>query len=126
LIAHSRLLSTADTVLQHEYTRAPESHFNPNKRYSINLHYHIKEKTEGSTMREEMMKKEYICELYNAGYIDERPQVCDNFQKSKEIENSENLENKFDIRAAEGMVFATIISISIWIFIISFIIWVIS
>lgn len=77
-------------------------------------------------MREEMMKKEYICELYNAGYIDERPQVCDNFQKSKEIENSENLENKFDIRAAEGMVFATIISISIWIFIISFIIWVIS
>ena len=73
------------------------------------------------------MEKEYIYELYKTGFwADGRAQVCDDFQKSKEIENSENLESKFDIRAAEGMVFATIISISIWVLIISFIIWVIS
>ena len=73
------------------------------------------------------MEKEYIYELYKTGFwVDGRAQVCDDFQKSKEIENSENLESKFDIRAAEGMVFATIISISIWVLIISFIIWVIS
>jgi len=73
------------------------------------------------------MEKEYIYELYKTGFWENgRPQVCDDFQKSKEIENSENLESKFDIRAAEGMVFATIISISIWVLIISFISWVIS
>jgi len=71
------------------------------------------------------MKKEYICELYNTGfYVNERPQVCDDFQKSNEIENSENLVIKDDMRAAEGMVLGVIISISIWILIISFIIWV--
>ena len=73
------------------------------------------------------MKKVYICELYNAGfYVNERPQVYDDFQKSNEIENSENLVIKDDMRAAEGMVMGVIISISIWILIISFIIWVIS
>ena len=74
-----------------------------------------------------MVEKEYIYELYKTGFWENgRPQVYDDFQKSKEIENSENLESKFDIRAAEGMVFATIISISIWVLIISFISWVIS
>lgn len=73
-----------------------------------------------------MMKKEYIFELYNAVfYVNERPQVCDDFQKSNEIENCENLVIKNDVRAAEGVVFGIIISIPIWILIISFIIWVI-
>ena len=73
-----------------------------------------------------MMKKEYICELYNtAFYINERTQVCDDFQKTNEIENTENLVIKNDVKAAEGLVFGIIISIPIWILIISFIIWVI-
>jgi len=78
-------------------------------------------------VREEMMEKEYICELYNAGfYVNERPQVCDDFQKSNKIEIFENLVIKDDMRAAAvGVVFGIIISIPIWILIISFIIWVI-
>lgn len=113
---------TADTVLRHEYIHAPESHMTIHKRYSINFHYHIEVKTEGSTMREEIIEKEYNCELYNAGfYVNERPQVCDEFQKSNEIENSENLVIKDDIRAVEGVAFGIIISIPIWILIISFI-----
>jgi len=94
---------------------------NIHKRYSISSYFHIKVKPEGSTMREEMMKREYICELYNAGFsVNERPQVCDDFKKSNEIENSENLVIKDDLRAAAGMVFGIIISIPIWILIISF------
>ena len=73
----------------------------------------------------ELMNNEYICELYNAGYLNERPQVCEEYQKSNEIENSENLLIKYDLRAAKGMVFGVIISILIWIFIISVINWVI-
>lgn len=58
-------------------------------------------------------------------WVNSRPQVCDDFQKSNEIENSENFVIKDDVRATEGMVFGIIISIPIWILIISFIIWVI-
>ena len=77
-------------------------------------------------MKEEMMKKGYLGELCNAiFYANERQQVCDDFQKSNEIENSENLVIKNDVRATKGIVFGIIISIPTWILIISFIIWVI-
>ena len=64
------------------------------------------------------MEKEYIYELYKTGFwVDGRSQVCDDFQKSNEIENSENLVIKDNVRAAKGVVFGIIISIPIWILI---------
>jgi hypothetical protein len=77
-------------------------------------------------MWEERVGKEYICELYKTGFwVNARPKECDDFQKSNERENSENLVIKYGIRAAEGIVLGISISISIWILIISLIIWVI-
>ena len=73
-----------------------------------------------------MVNQEYICELYKTGfYVNERPQFCEDYQKSNEIKNSENLLFIDDLRLAEGIVFGIIISILIWILIISFINWVI-
>jgi len=77
-------------------------------------------------MKEETMGKGYLRELYKTGFwVNSRPKVCDDFQKSNEIENSENLIIKNDVRAAEGVIFGIIFSILIWILIISFIFWVI-
>jgi hypothetical protein len=57
-----------------------------------------------------------------ASIVDERPQVCDDFQKSNKIENHENLVIEDGKRAVKGMVCGIIYLILIWITIISIII----
>jgi hypothetical protein len=59
-----------------------------------------------------------------ASIVDERPQVCDDFQKSNKIENYENLVIEDGKRAVKvkGIVFGIIYLILIWITIISIII----
>ncbi len=59
-----------------------------------------------------------------ASIVDERSQVCDDFQKSNKIENYENLVIEDGKRAVKikGIVFGIIYLILIWITIISIII----
>lgn len=54
--------------------------------------------------------------------VDERPQVCDDLQKSIKIENYENLEIENGNSPVKGTVFGIIFLILIWITIISIII----
>ena len=58
-------------------------------------------------------------------HVHERSKGYDDFQKLKIIKNNENPLIKNDTIGLKGMVFGLIFSIPIWIFIISFIIWVI-
>ena len=57
--------------------------------------------------------------------LDECPQICDGFQRSNEIDNCEDFLIKDGKRVLKGMGFGIILSILMWILIISFIIWVI-
>ena len=53
-------------------------------------------------------------------YVYERPQVCDDFQRSNKIDNCEDFLIKDGRKVLKGMGFGIVISIPIWILIISF------